>query len=83
MIVELEGPVEKVAVERAQLDEIFAKTNAFETRVAALVVQDALVANLFGITENDRLDQRLGDTLCDRLIDAWLRAFRKSDGAKS
>ncbi len=35
LIVELEGPVEKVEAERVQLDEILAKTSAFETRVAA------------------------------------------------
>jgi glycolate oxidase len=35
LIVELEGPREKVAAERVQLEEILAKTNSFETRVAA------------------------------------------------
>ncbi|MED5417630.1 MAG: FAD-linked oxidase C-terminal domain-containing protein [Verrucomicrobiota bacterium] len=35
LIVELEGPMEKVAVERAQLDEILEKTRSFEKRVAA------------------------------------------------
>ncbi|MFP6856735.1 MAG: FAD-linked oxidase C-terminal domain-containing protein [Roseibacillus sp.] len=35
LIVELEGPVEKVAAEREQLDSILEDTNAFETRVAA------------------------------------------------
>jgi len=35
LIVELEGPTEKVAVERAQLDEILEKTRSFEKRVAA------------------------------------------------
>ena len=35
LIVELEGPMEKVAVERAQLDEILEKTHSFEKRVAA------------------------------------------------
>ena len=35
LIVELEGPVEKVEAERAQLEGILEKTNAFETRVAA------------------------------------------------
>ncbi len=35
LIVELEGPVEKVAAEREQLDGILADTSAFETRVAA------------------------------------------------
>lgn len=35
LIVELEGPVEKVAAERVRLDEILEKTHSFETRVAA------------------------------------------------
>ncbi|WP_193210763.1 FAD-binding oxidoreductase [Luteolibacter marinus] len=35
LIIELEGPVEKVAAEREQLAAILAETNAFETRVAA------------------------------------------------
>ncbi len=35
LIVELEGPVEKVAAERVKLDEILEKTHSFEKRVAA------------------------------------------------
>lgn len=35
LIVELEGPEEKVAAERIQLDRILKKTESFETRVAA------------------------------------------------
>jgi glycolate oxidase len=35
LIVELEGPSEKLAVERRQLDELLKATHAFETRVAA------------------------------------------------
>ena len=35
LIVELEGPVEKVAAEREQLDRILKDTNSFEVRVAA------------------------------------------------
>ncbi|NNM27936.1 MAG: FAD-binding protein, partial [Akkermansiaceae bacterium] len=35
LIVELEGPREKVAAERVQLEEILAATNSFESRVAA------------------------------------------------
>jgi len=34
LIVELEGPVEKVELERAKLDAILTETNAFESRVA-------------------------------------------------
>ncbi len=34
LIVELEGPAEKLAAERVHLDALFAQTNAFETRVA-------------------------------------------------
>jgi len=35
LIVELEGPVEKVAAERIKLDEILERTHSFEKRVAA------------------------------------------------
>ena len=35
LIVELEGPSEKLAIERRQLDELLKATHAFETRVAA------------------------------------------------
>lgn len=35
LIVELEGPSEKLAVERLQLDDLLKATHAFETRVAA------------------------------------------------
>lgn len=35
LIVELEGPVEKVAAERVQLERILKETESFETRVAA------------------------------------------------
>ncbi len=35
LIVELEGPMEKVAAERIRLEEILEKTRSFETRVAA------------------------------------------------